>query len=142
PAFGRAVAPTRCARAPCAAATVAARRTTFVPGVRRGTRPLVTPRFCIASARLGVETLLNASPTSASAYFLYRPVGIDFLWRIAFLIVRVAPATSSALMIAPPTMTIEAPAFRAWPPVPEFKPPATATGSEVAAATALSSPSG
>src|SRR2546425_379511 len=51
-------------------------------------------------------------------------------------------ARPPALMTAPPTMTIEAPAFRAWPTVSEFKPPATATGSEVAAATALSSPSG
>src|SRR5256884_725472 len=142
PGFARSIASTGFAQSPSAVLTVTATPTSFVPCRIRGTRPVITPRFCIASATFGVETLRNALPTSASVYFLYRPVGIDFLWRIAFLIVRVAPATSSALMIAPPTMTIEAPAFRAWPTVSEFRPPATATGSEVAAATALSSWSG
>src|SRR2546422_1028400 len=108
PDFARSIASTGFAQSPSAVLTVRARPTSFVPCLIRGTRPVITPRFCIASARFGEETWRNASPTSASVYFLYRPVGIDFLWRIAFLIVRVASATFSALMIAPPTMTIVA----------------------------------
>src|SRR2546422_5146807 len=45
-------------------------------------------------------------------------------------------------MIAPPTMTIEAPAFSASPTVSEFSPPATATGIDVDAVTAFNSWSG
>ena len=89
-----------------------------------------------------METLRNASRTSASPYRLYSPEGIRFRSFIAFLIVRAASATFSALMIAPPTMTIEAPASTAWATVSEFNPPATATGIETAFTTARSSSSG
>src|SRR5205807_1439562 len=76
---------------------------------------------------------------SAAVYFLNEPLGIALSPCIAFLIVRVASATFSALMIAPPTITIDAPAATACATVSEFRPPATATGSAVADATAFNS---
>ena len=142
PGVARSIASTGLAQSPSAVFTVTARPTSFVPCLIRGTSPVITPRFCIASARFGVDTLRKASRTSASVYFRNAPVGIAFRLPMAFLIVRVASETFSALMMAPPTIRIEAPAAAAWATVSEFKPPATATGSDVAEATAFSSSSG
>src|SRR5207253_1814306 len=139
PGFARSIASTGFAQSPSTVFTVIARPTSFAPCLMRGTRPVITPRFCIASARFGVDTFRRASRTSASVYFLNETLEIALSPCIAFLIVRVASATFSALMIAPPTITIDAPAATACATVSEVRPPATATGSEVADATAFSS---
>src|SRR5207244_1722204 len=112
PGFARSIASTGFAQSPSTVFTVIARPTSFEPCLMRGTRPVITPRFCIASARFGVDTFRRASRTSASVYFLNEPLEITLSPCIAFLIVRVASATFSALMIAPPTITIDAPARR------------------------------
>ena len=142
PGFARSIASTGFAQSPFAVFTVRARPTIFVPWRTWGSIPFSAPRFCIASARFGVETFRNASRTSACPYFLYRPEGIPLRDFIAFLIVRAASATFSALMIAPPTMTMEAPAATACATVSEFRPPATATGIAAAFTTAFSSSRG
>ncbi len=87
-------------------------------------------------------TFRNASNSSSWEYFLYRPVGMRMPSSIAFRIALVASMTFSALMIAPPTMMIRAPASTACATVSLFSPPATATGSPDALHTALSSSRG
>jgi len=61
PGFARSIASTGLAQSPSAVFTVRARPTSFVPCLIRGRSPVMTPRFCIASARLGVETFRKAS---------------------------------------------------------------------------------
>src|SRR2546426_641796 len=75
PGFARSIASTGFAQSPFAVLTVSARPTIFVPWRTWGSIPFKAPRFCIASARFGVETLRNASRTSASPYRLYNPAG-------------------------------------------------------------------
>ena len=49
---------------------------------------------------------------------------MDFLESIAFRMSAVALATAGAFVMAPPTMTMEAPALRASATVSELMPPA------------------
>ncbi len=70
PGPARSMASTGFAQSPSAVFTVRARPTIFVPRFTRGRMPRITPRFCMASARLGVETFARASRSSSSRYFL------------------------------------------------------------------------
>ena len=69
----------------------------------------MTPCLWNASEMLQVETLAKASKRSSSVYFLARSVLI-LAPAMAFLMFSAAPLMFSVLMMAPPTMTSEAPA--------------------------------
>ena len=76
----------------------------------------------------GVETSEKAFFNSDLSYFLKSSVFIVFLSEIVFLICWVAFFTSFALVIAPPTITILAPALTISAAVSLLIPPATAIG--------------
>ena len=87
------------------------------------------------SEMFGVDTWARISRISSAADpRLKSLVSIRTPRSMAFLIVSVAAFGSSALLIAPPTMTIEAPAAAAAAAVAELTPPAPAPGVPAAAA--------
>ena len=132
PSEALSIASTGFAQSPLDVCTVSARPTILcLCWIDWGTIPNMTPCLWNASEMLHVETLENASKRSSSEYFLARSVFI-LAPAMALFTFSAAPLMSSVLIIAPPTMTSDAPASTYCPAFSAVIPPATATGMETA----------
>ena len=103
-----------------------------------GRMPGMSPLRCSASETLAAETRVSISRMSGpvartkNSDLTASPVSM------ACLTALVAAVASAALVMAPPTITMEAPASRARAAVSELMPPATAMGIDTALATSRS----
>ncbi len=125
PGLARSIASTGFAQSPAMVLTVTAWPTAFVRP-QMETIPVMAPFRCMASVTFGAETASSSWRMAASGLSSSR--GLISGRSIASLIRRAAPVTSAALMMFPPTMTIEAPAATASDAVSAPSPPATAMG--------------
>ncbi|KAF5051038.1 hypothetical protein DSECCO2_423350 [anaerobic digester metagenome] len=119
------IASTGFAQSPATVRTVTALPTAFTRP-QMETMPAIAPFRCMASVTFGAETASSKRRMTAS--WLSSSRGRISGRSIASLTRRAAPVTSAALMMFPPTMTIEAPATTASDAVSASSPPATAIG--------------
>ena len=111
--------------------TVNAGPTILTPGVS-GRMPGMSPLRCRASETFAADTRASISRRSGPVARTKNSELTGTPVSMACLTARVAAVASAALVMAPPTMTMDAPASRARAAVSELMPPATAIGIETA----------